>query len=344
LLIEDQPNVTPLSAAGSLRKIPWLRLLITLLLGAAGLWLLTRNVNRQELLAALAQANPAYIALALAVIVATMLAKTARWYLLFVTRPQPPSFPTLFWILVLGQFVNALLPLRLGDLARIYALDQHMPGNKARILGTLVVEKTLDMLTLLIIMAVLLPFVVLPKALDDKGYTLAAVALAAPLGLYLLAYQTERLTRLMQRLAGRLPQPLAQRFLRLIVAGLEGLAALRNHRVTLVLLLLAGLIALLATLTPFVLFRAMGLPLGLVQAAVLNLVITIGSVPPSTPGGVFVFETMVVFMLGRFGLHDEAQMLSYAVIYHAVVLLPQIILGSIAPARTRWQRLSIWSS
>jgi uncharacterized protein (TIRG00374 family) len=338
LLVEEQKKLTnPLPAVTGLRKISWLRLAVSLLLGAAGLWLLTRNVNGPDLLAALAQANLAYIGLGLAVIAATMLAKTARWYLLFVTRPDPPSFRSLFWILVLGQFVNALLPIRLGDIIRIYALDQQIPGNKARILGTLVVEKTLDMLTLLLTMAVLLPIVVLPDALDGKGYTLAAVALVAALGLYLLAYQTDRLTRLSERIAGRLPRPLAQRFIRLVVAGLEGLVALRNHRVTLILLVLAGIIGLLAALTPFVLFRAMGLPLGLVQAAVMNLVVTIGSVPPSTPANVFVFEALVILVLRQYGLQNDALLFSYAVIYHVVVVLPQIVIGSIAPARTNWR-------
>lgn len=337
MLIEEKQNLTtPLPAVTGPRKISWLRLAVSLLLGAAGLWLLTRNVNRHDLLMALGRANLGYVGLGLLVIVTTMLAKTARWFLLFVTRPNPPAFRTLFWILVLGQFAN-LLPIRLGDIIRIYALDQQMPGNKARILGTLVVEKTLDMLTLLLMMVVLLPLVVLPDTLEGKVYTLAAVSLIAPLGLYLLAYQTERLTRLLEWVAGRLPGPFAQRFIRLVVAGLEGLIALRSHRVTLLLLLLVALIGLLSALTPFVLFRAMGLPLGLVQAAVMNLVVTIGSVPPSTPANVLVFEALVALTLRQFGLQEDALILSYAVIYHVVVVLPQILLGSIAPARTKWR-------
>lgn len=338
MLVEDQSNLAPsLPTIEKGRKISWLRLIISLILGAAGLWLLTRDVNRQDLATAFSQANLIYIGLGLAVMAATMLAKTLRWQLLFATQPNPPGFRTLFWILVMGQFVNVLLPIRLGDITRIYALDQTMPGNKARILGTLVVEKTLDVLTLVLTMAMLLPLVTLPELIGNKGYLLAAVALIAPLSLYLLAFQTERFTRLLERVAGRLPRPLAERIMRLVVAGLQGLTALRSRRVTLALLSLAFLIAILSILTPLVLFPALGLRLGFVQAALMNLVVTVGSVPPSTPANVLVFEFLVALMLRQFGIENEAIILSYAVIYHVVVVLPQIILGSIAPSRTQWK-------
>ena len=105
----------------------------------------------------------------------------------------------------------------------------------------------------------------------------------------------------------------------------------------------SGLVSLLigglSVLTPLLLFTALGLPLGLKEAILLHLITSIGSVPPTTPARLGVFEWLVVFMLAQLGEGDENLRLSYALLYHSVVLLPQLTLGAVALAQSRWRRL-----
>jgi hypothetical protein len=56
--------------------------------------------------------------------------------------------------------------------------------------------------------------------------------------------------------------------------------------------------------------------------------------PASTPANVGIFEGLVVFTLNQFGLTDNAAILSYAIVYHLVVVTPQLFLGSLSVIRS----------
>jgi len=48
------------------------------------------------------------------------------------------------------------------------------------------------------------------------------------------------------------------------------------------------------------------------------------------------FEGLVVLTLQQFGSADNATLLSYAILFHLVVMLPQILLGSLAAMTSKW--------
>lgn len=322
---------------------------LNLVLGAGllilGVWYVVQEIDLGEVGRAFALAHTGYILLALAVILATLVAKTWRWQLFFFPRPQMPSFSAAFWAVMLGQFVNTAVPLiRLGEIARVYALYQQTGLSKARALGTLVVEKTLDLIMLLLTLVILLPFVVVPDFMTERSITLGLAAALIFTVLYLLAYQTERLIRLVRAVTGYLPPLLAERLVRWAISGLEGLAALRRRRVMLALGSLSFFIAVLSLLTPLVLFPALDLPFGLREAILIHVVTLVASaLPVPTPARLGVFEFAVIFMLRRFGLNNDSIALSYALLFHLVILLPKMILGAIASLQTnwRWQTSSI---
>lgn len=324
------------------RLWPWLSIGLTLLFIGLGLWYIVRRVSLGEIEQAFTGANLGYILLSLAVMVLTIALKAWRWQWLFAPHSQTPSFSTLFWAIMLGQWLNTAVPFfRLGEIARIYVVDHQAETGKARLLGTLVVEKTLEMITLVLTIVALLPFIVLPEFISAPGLPLSVVALLILLTLYLLAFRANLVIRLCRHFAAWLPAPLARWLLHLIVSGLEGLSALRARRATLALFSVSLLIAVLSIVTPYLLFPALGIPFGFVEAALIHVVVAIAVTPPSTPGKIGVFDGAVAFTLLYLGLENEATVVSYTIIFHLVVLLPKIVLGSIAVSRTNWRRRQV---
>jgi glycosyltransferase 2 family protein len=339
MIADKQETLLITAPSARTQWLSWLSWLLTAVLLAIGLWYILQKVTLVAMWTALSQARAGYVLAALAVILVTLWLKAWRWQYLFVPQPaeQPQPLRPLFWSMMLGQYVNLMVPfLRLGEVARLLSLDQQTGVGKARTLGTLVVEKTLDILMLVLTVAVILPFIVLPDFVSNP-FTLGLMGSLTFLTLYLLAYQTHLVIKLSRRLIRPLPSTLHDRLLRLIISGLEGLAALRRPRLTLILLLQSLLIAILSVLTPYLLFPAFGIPLGLAEAALINVVVLIVSTPPSTPARIGVFDGTVSFMLFRFGLASEAVIVSYTIIFHLVVMLPQIVLGSAAISRTNWR-------
>ena len=335
MIAEKSENGTaPSQSLLSKRQIPWLRLGSSLLLSILGLWFVTRDADLAEIRIALAQSRPQYIVLGLAIIIVTIMAKASRWQLMFHPREDAPSFGHLFWALSLGQLVNTAVPfLRLGEVARVYDLGVQANHSRARALGTLVVEKVLDLIMLVLTLAFLLPFLVIPDFVSQSGLVMAVAGLLALLALIVIATRANLALRLIKAAAAPLPQPVRDRLLPIVVTGLEGLSALRSARTVFILLIASAAIALLSIATPWVLFPALGISLGLVPAAAIHVVLTVGTLPPSTPAKVGVFEFLVAFMLHFFGIENSAVILTYTIIYHLVVVTPQIVLGGLAAAR-----------
>lgn len=313
------------------RNIPWFRLLFSLLLGGLGLWFVFRDTSLAALGAALSQTRPGYVLLALATIVLTGFVKSWRWQLLFRDRPPVPPFAALFWSLQLGQLFNTLVPFfRVGEIVRIVDLDRLTQVGKARTLGTLVVEKMLEMVTLALLVFLLIPFLVLPNYAGESRLVLAATALVAFIMLWVIAYQTERIAQLLQRIAGRFSHRYVRRLLPIFISGLEGLVALRSRKTVVQLLFSSLLIGLLYILTPIILFGALDIQLGLVEGAAVHAVLAIGTVPSWAPANVGVFEFLTAATLRYFGLTDNGVILAYTLLFHLVIVLPQIVLGGLA--------------
>jgi uncharacterized protein (TIRG00374 family) len=314
-------------------RIPWKRVILSSLIGALGIYLVARNLDLADLQAAFTRANLGLVLLGAATIFMTMLVKTWRWRLIFYPPESRPPFIPLFWALIFGQFLNVLLPIRLGEVGRAYALERQTKTSIPKTFGTVVVEKTLDALTLAVMLFFLLPALLLPGYVAAQGYPIALLALGAFALLLLLAYRSQYVLSTSRSLLGLLPGKWSTRLAKWLSEGMHGLAALRNPRLILALGLISAVIAGLSILTPLILFRAYDIPFGLKEAVFLNLVISIGSAPPSTPGKVLIFETLVVVTLRRLGLTDNATMLSFAILYHLVVALPQIALGGLSLLR-----------
>jgi uncharacterized protein (TIRG00374 family) len=320
------------------RLLPWINLGLAIVLIGLGIWYLADKVSLEEIIQALLLAKPGYILLGVLIVLATILLKAWRWNLMFLTPDISPRFAPWFWALTLGQYVNLIVPfMRLGEIARIYALNRQTGIPMTRSLGTLVVEKVLDMIMFALTIAMLLPLVILPEIIGEPGWVLWILPVAALLVLYLLAYRTALITRFFYAMGDKFPAKLGKRLLRWSISGLEGLAALRSHRLSLLLVASSLFIAFLSVLLPYVLFLAFDLQLGLVPAALIHVAVTIAATPPSTPGKIGVINGAVAFMLISLGLADEAVVVSYSIIFYLVAVVPQIALGAIAASHTNWR-------
>ncbi len=320
------------------RYLPWLNLGLTAILLIAGLWYLSTRVSLAAVGAALAGASPVTVLLATGLMLLTVALKGWRWQLMFPAERPPVSYAAAFWAVALGQYVNLIVPfLRLGEVARLYALNQESGASTGRALGTLVVEKTLDLIFFGLTVLFVLPFVILPDFIDRPGPMLFLLPLLLLAVLYLLAYRTELVIRFWRNIIAPLPERPRALLMRLAVAGLEGLAALRNRRLTLVMLLLSLAIAVLSVVLPYALFPALNLPLSLLDAALIHIAVSIAITPPSTPAKIGVFNGAAALMLWQFGLTDETLIAGYAILLYLVVVGPQIALGLIAASRTNWR-------
>ncbi len=116
------------------------------------------HIDPQKTWAAIQGANVALLLAAFVVYYLSFPLRTLRWRLLLqnvgFTRTNGVALPR-FWklleIIFISWFANAIVPAKLGDLYRAYLLRQEIGVSASRSFGTVIAERLLDLIVLLLL-------------------------------------------------------------------------------------------------------------------------------------------------------------------------------------------------
>ena len=210
----DQEQGAPVSIARRAFSLPTL---VSLALAAAFLaFLATRlDVDLSATWRQLRSADPLYLGLAVLVHYTTFFFRGLRWRLLLNNaRSEGEGEAGVLQcsqLVLLGWFANSVAWLRLGDAYRAYLYHEERRAPFVRTIGTILSERLLDITTIVLLLAVSLPFLV--DAGRGGAWTVAATAAAllAVLALALLFIAATRGSgeRLLHRCLSLLPHRLS---------------------------------------------------------------------------------------------------------------------------------------
>ena len=219
--------------------------------------------------------------------------RVVRWRYLFVRERRPPLWP-LTEALLIGHFFNTVLPARAGDLARVGAINIRVGTSKAEALATVIVERVFDVLALLLLLFVALPW--LPEVTWVRTAAIVAVVLGIGFTacVVVLTLYGERPLHFLMKPLGRLPFLSEHRLERAAVNLSKGLMGLRRAHlggVSFVLTVVSWLLFALSFWLVTLCFD-LGLPFG---AGLLVVIATGFSLAlPAAPAGLGVFEAATV--------------------------------------------------
>jgi glycosyltransferase 2 family protein len=140
-----------------LRKglIQTLKFLVFLVVGIILLWLAFRNVEFEKLIEGLQKADYKWVLLSMLFGLFAYLSRARRWMLLIHPLGYKPSFSSTFHSMMTGYLANLALP-RIGEITRCVALGKKEKIPVDQLIGTVVIERTIDFLSLLSIMVALI--------------------------------------------------------------------------------------------------------------------------------------------------------------------------------------------
>jgi uncharacterized protein (TIRG00374 family) len=298
---------------------------VGLLVSAAFAYLAVRNVRFDEVWDGLRTSDYWWLLPAFAMLVVTVYVKALRWRYLFPRESRPGVEPVLSAMLI-GYFFNGVLPARAGEAARVLALKQRAGTSRAAAAATVVIERAYDVLGLLVLLFLALPW--LPHVTWLRAAIVLAVVLAGGLAaaIIVLAVYGVRPVHFVLRPLRRL------RFLsarRIEQAGENlglGLAALRRPRLVLGALAWTTLGWLTLAVSMWLLMRGFHLGLSLVAGLLVVIATNLVQILPSSPAAVGAFEAATLVALHAYGV-PGSRALSYALVLHLLNLLPFLIVG-----------------
>ncbi|MFC4872266.1 lysylphosphatidylglycerol synthase transmembrane domain-containing protein [Negadavirga shengliensis] len=255
-----------------------------------------------------------------------------RWKLL-IEASETKTISTLkaFWALMFGYLVNLLVP-RAGELARCAALKKTDRMDMGRLLGTVILERSVDLIFMMVV--VLLAFMLesehfiklfaelvssetLLRFTQDYGLFLVISVLLVAACLFVLVrifHQSRWIRKIRQ-------------FIRQFVSGLTAIAKVKTQGG---FWLSSGIIWVIYYLMMYFLAQAMPSTASLEASSVL-MVMVMGSIGMIAPvqGGIGTFHALVAFILLFYGIAEEQGKI-FAMVVHASQMLTILLLGAAA--------------
>ena len=304
-------------------------MILSLLVAIVIFWYLYKDVRLESLTEALRQASVFWILLSVLISIWGYWLRAWRWKLLIEAEDNGPvGTSRVFWALMTGYLVNLLIP-RAGEVARCGVLKRSDNLQMGKLLGTVVLERTVDLLFLIgIIFLVflaenkifldllgdLVSLESLQKGVSEYLPLLLGFALAAGILIYWAV----------NKYRDKGPVKKARHFVQDFLKGLRSVGYLKNQWG---FWASSAMIWMVYFLMMYWVTKALPSTDSLTASSVL-MVMVMGSVGMIAPvqGGIGTFHALVAYILMFYGLEEEEGKI-FAVIIHSTQMLTVVFFG-----------------
>ena len=303
----------------------YLKLSVAIGISLAGLYFAFRGVEFEELLGAITRVNGSYILASVLLMVFSVVLRALRWRLILEPL-QNISFHPLFGATMIGYFGNSVLPFRLGELLRAYSLSRTKPISASEAFGTIVLERVLDMIGVLVVMVfffVLYPF---PPWLKLSG-------LVAGFGTGILILVLIGLALAQSEIKNKIfswkifQNPIGQKFRKVIENLVTGLVAIKSTKHLFAIIFHTIVMWVVYYACTYLVVLSINVPVDWIAVGVTLVATTLAITIPAAPGYIGTYHaTAVLVMVELFGVQlADAQ--AFAVLVHAIGFVPFAIIG-----------------
>jgi uncharacterized protein (TIRG00374 family) len=309
--------------------------IIGIAISALLLWYTFRGKNLGEVAREMASADPVLLLVATALATSVFWIRAWRWRCILDPVRPGTSFHSRFAAVNIGFMGNNLLPARVGEFARAYALARLEPVPMVAGLSSLVIERLMDALMLVAMLfgAMALPGFPawpanaqadFPGIARTVGITVGVIGLV----LFMLVLFPRRTVRVFESVANRiLPRAFRRPVVDALEAFLAGVGILRNGRLLFEAALWTAFLWVVNAASFWVAFHAFGIQLSFTAALFFQSCLAFAVSVPSAPGFWGVYEWAASGVLVTLWGQDATTALAFAVGFHIAGFLPVTLMG-----------------
>ena len=319
MLEDEAESVRP----SILRRVLSLPAIVSMGLAALFLvFMITRfDVDLSEMWDRVTGANLWYLALAFVIHYTTFLFRGIRWRLLLQNTAAPDAHvPGVIYcsqLVLLSWFANSVGWLRLGDAYRAYLYRDEQNGSFSRTIGTILAERSLDMVLVALLLLAAVPFLL------DGGDSVTWVVLGLAVSLVvILAVMLVAMTWAKVGVLRRMPPWMALRYERFH----EGTMGSFQRLPAVIFWGLLGWTAEISRM--FLVMQALGYDISIALVVFLTLANSLLTLVP-TPGGVGAVESGVGGMVVRLSTLSASAAAALVLIDRAITYISVIVLGAV---------------
>lgn len=298
------------------------------------LWGAVRGVPFGEVWGQIREGDLFLLTLTAAVAGVGLVLRALRWHVLLLPLAPKTPLRSRLGAVSIGFMANNILPLRVGEFARAYALSRVVPVSASGAFGTLVVERALDAIVLLLLLLAAMAWPTFPggQALGEGplGAAITGAAVLAGMivtGMVVLLFFPGPFVRVAKVVARFLPETLARLLVEVLESFLQALGVLKRPGLLFLALLWTVGVWLFNSFYFWLGFRAFGIGLDYVAAVFTQTVVGFGVALPSAPGYIGTFHYAADLALsGVYGV-AEPRSLAFAFGVHFAGWVPVTAMG-----------------
>ncbi|HZV70247.1 MAG TPA: lysylphosphatidylglycerol synthase transmembrane domain-containing protein [Saprospiraceae bacterium] len=309
------------------KLISIIKYIIVLAISFGLLALAFKGIAVKAILEGMLQINIPWLIVAILVGILGFISRAYRWRLLIESLGYTPSLKNTTYSLMVGYFANLALP-RLGEVTRCGSLSKAESIPFTSLLGTVIIERVVDVLTLLLclLLAAIVEFDRVGNFLRDtifhplaaKFQMLFSSTFIIIGGLIFLVILVMLIIYFIRRLNSKKEESKVMRLVRGLVNGLQSIAKLKRPWIFIFHSLFVWFLSFLGMYVSFFLLPSTS-GLGWSAALVLLVVSGFGMAAP-VQGGIGAFHLLVSQGLILYGLSQQDG-LTFATLVHGLSLL-----------------------
>jgi len=286
------------------------------------------GIDLNEIRASFQRANYASLPVIFAFLFLFYWLKAVRWKILlcplreFQTREVAGP-------MMIGFMGNNVLPVRLGELARVLVLGREFNLSKTAVLSSVVLERVFDTATILVYFGGSLLLVELPASYAITSLYLGGLTAIAFLFFAIYVFWTERFVAVAEWILDRLrilPATFRASLSGMLESGAEGLASLRDAKLVFWIVITSAMQWFLMGAMVYAALWSFGVHLPLRASFVVMGVVAFGVAVPSVPGFFGVIQLCFWVSLSFFGA-EKVDVLGASVYFHLAQYIPVTLVG-----------------
>ncbi len=307
-----------------------LRSLFGIIVSVFFIWLALRGIDFRLVLSYLQRLSPEPIALCLAAQFCYQILHWSRWGLV-IRQLGRVSWMHIFIIGAIGNAALYTIPARAGEIVRPTLAARENEINFGQATATSVIERIVDGLLVSAILFGSLASLKEEATLDSiytSGVVFSAIFFSGILILFIGSKYQKTISRFLQRITNRISFQGAARLSDLFESFIQGIRLTSTGNVLLPYLVMSVAVWGIDILSLYWLFGILNLNLPFAAAPVVIAILALGSLIPSGPAQLGVFEFAITFALSLFLVEPEEAIL-FATLFHILMVSAALIPASI---------------
>ena len=269
--------------------------------------------------------NWAWVALAMGLNLVSVLLRAMAWRLTIdqALDPPRPRFDRVFSSFAVGLLANAVLPGRIGELARVAVLRRHVPrgrGSSGALVGTVFAHRLFDLFPALLLIGYVITTAKIPS------WAVTSLVIVSIIGGMLFTAAVVSARRGHRPLEGSRP------ILKLLAMARQGLAVLRSPLPAFGAIVLQCAGWFMQLLAVYVAMRAFDVHAPLPAAGLVLLLMNVATIFPLWPGNIGLLQAAVALPLVQYGVAYSTGF-AYALVLQVIEMSVGVGVGLIFLAR-----------